>query len=108
MNYSFKLAISPRWKIHPVFHVSLLEHYQTSVRNEREQQPGEAGDIDSDLECEVERIDQSEVITYTRNLKLCGRNRRIRVLGILLNGNVAQKMTTLGNPQNVWITWRSL
>jgi len=31
-NRAFKLEISPRWKIHPVFHVSLLEPYRTSVR----------------------------------------------------------------------------
>ena len=24
-NKAFKLEISPRWKIHPIFHVSLLE-----------------------------------------------------------------------------------
>ena len=28
---AYKLEISDRWKIHPVFHVSLLEPYQTSV-----------------------------------------------------------------------------
>ena len=26
-NRAYKLEISPRWKIHPVFHVSLLEPY---------------------------------------------------------------------------------
>ena len=29
---AYKLEISNRWKIHPVFHVSLLEFYRTSLR----------------------------------------------------------------------------
>jgi len=29
-NRAYKLEISPRWKIHPVFHVSLLELYLAS------------------------------------------------------------------------------
>jgi len=36
---AFKLAISPRWNIHQVFHVSLLEHYRASNRQNREQPP---------------------------------------------------------------------
>jgi len=49
-NRAFKLEIPPRWKIHPGFHVSLLEPYRTSVRDEREQPPREPEDIDGDLE----------------------------------------------------------
>jgi len=49
-NRAFKLEISPGWKIHPVFHVSLLEPYRSSVRDEREQPPREPEDIDGDLE----------------------------------------------------------
>jgi len=49
-NRAFTLEISPRWKIHPVFHVSLFEPYRTSVRDEREQPPREPEDIDGDLE----------------------------------------------------------
>ena len=30
-NLAYKLQISDRWKIHPVFHVSLLEPYRTSI-----------------------------------------------------------------------------
>jgi len=29
-NRASKLEISPRWKIHPVFHVSLLEPYRST------------------------------------------------------------------------------
>jgi len=33
---TFKIEILPRWKIHPIFHVSLLEPCQASAREERE------------------------------------------------------------------------
>ena len=49
-NRAFKLDISERWKIHPVFHVSLLEPFRTSVRPGREQPPQEPEDIDGDLQ----------------------------------------------------------
>ena len=70
---AFKLDILPRWKIHPEFHVSLLEPYRASVRGEREQPPRAPDDIEGDLEWEVERIVKSEVITYTRRV---GRHNR--------------------------------
>ena len=35
-NRAFKLEISPQWKIHPIFHVSLLEPYRHSKRPGRE------------------------------------------------------------------------
>ena len=65
---AFKLEILPRWKIHPVFHVSLLEPYRASVRAEREQPPRAPEEIEGDLEWEVERIVRSEVMTYTRKV----------------------------------------
>ena len=74
----FKLKISPRWKIHPTFHISLLEPYRTSVREGREQPSREPEEIHGDLEWEVERIVKSEIISYTR--KVCGRNKRMREL----------------------------
>jgi len=64
----FKLEISPRWKIHPIFHVSLLEPYRASAREERAQPPRVPEDIEGDLEWEVERMVKSEVITYTRKV----------------------------------------
>jgi hypothetical protein len=75
---AFKLEISPTWKIHPTFHVSLLEPYRTSVREGREQPPREPEEIDGDLEWEVERIVKSEIISYTRKVR--GRNKRMREL----------------------------
>ena len=38
-NRAYKLEIPPPWKIHPVFHVSLLEPYKVSGRPNREQPP---------------------------------------------------------------------
>jgi len=75
---AFKLEISPTWKIHPTFHVSLLEPYRPSIREGREQPPREPEEIDGDLEWEVERIVKSEIISYTRKVR--GRNKRMREL----------------------------
>jgi len=47
---AFKLEISPRWKIHPIFHVSLLKPYWASVRKGREQPVRIPEDIEGDLE----------------------------------------------------------
>jgi len=68
---AFKLEISPRWKIQPIFHVSLLEPYRASPRQGREQPPRVPEDVEGDLKWEVERIVKSEVITYTRKGGRC-------------------------------------
>ena len=65
-NRALILEISPRWKIYPIFHVSLLEPYRHSVRPGREQPPQEPEEIDGDLEWEVKRIVKSEILTYVR------------------------------------------
>ena len=65
-NRAFKLEISPRWKIHPLFHVSLLEPYRHSNLSGKEQPPRKPEEFDGDLEWEVERIVKSEIITYIR------------------------------------------
>ena len=48
-NLAYKLHISDRWKVHPVFHVSLLEPYQTSIQPAQEQPPIEPKVINEDL-----------------------------------------------------------
>ena len=68
-NLAYKLQISDRWKIHPVFHVSLLEPCQTFIRPAREQPPLEPEEIDGDLEWEVEKIVKSEIISYERRVR---------------------------------------
>jgi len=68
---AFKLEISSRWKIHRIFHVSLLEPYRASVRGGREQPPRVPEDIEGDLEWKVETIVKSEVITFTRKVERC-------------------------------------
>ena len=68
-NRAFKLDISPRWKIHPVFHVLLLEPYKVSDRPNREQPPREPEDVEGDLEWEVEKIVKSEVMTHMRKVR---------------------------------------
>jgi len=75
---AFKLEISPRWKIHPIFHILLLEPYRASAREGREEPPRVPEDIEEDLEGEVERLVKSEVITYTR--KVGRRNQEFKEL----------------------------
>ena len=65
-NRAFKLEISPRWKINPMFHISLLEPYRHLIPPGREQPPREPENIDGNLDWEVERIVKSEIITYVR------------------------------------------
>jgi len=66
---AYKLQILWRWKIHPVFHVSLLEPYHASNRPNLKQPPGDPEDIEGDLEWEVEKIIKSEIISDTRKVR---------------------------------------
>jgi len=68
-NRGFKLAIPACYNIHPVFDVSLLEPYEVSDRPNREQPPRRPEEVKADLEWEVERIVESEIITYTRKVR---------------------------------------
>ena len=68
-NRAFKLDLQPRWKIQPIFHVSLLELYKVSDWPNREQPAREPEDVEGDMESEVENIVKSEVITYTRKVR---------------------------------------
>ena len=64
-----RLDISPRWKIHSVFHVSLLDPYKVTDISNREQPSLEPEDVEGDMEWEVEKIIKSEIITYTRKVR---------------------------------------
>jgi len=77
-EWALKQEISPRWKIHPIFHVSLQEPYRASAQEGREQPLRIPEDIEGDLEWEVERIVKSELITYTR--KVGRRNQEFKEL----------------------------
>jgi len=66
---AYKLEISPRWKIHPMFHVSLLEPYRATTRPNREQPSRDPEEIEGDLEWEVKRIVKSEIISDTRKVR---------------------------------------
>jgi hypothetical protein len=52
-NLAYKLEMSPGWRIHPVFHVSLLELYKS---NGRVQPPPPPIELEGHLEYEVESI----------------------------------------------------
>jgi len=60
-SWAYKLEILPRWKIHPGFHVSLLEPNGASNRPNREQLPRDPEDIKGNLE----RIVKSAIISST-------------------------------------------
>ena len=62
---AYKLAMNPRWRIHPVFHVSLLEPYRTDGRV---QPPPPPIEVEGVLEYEVETILQHRY-RGTRNRK---------------------------------------
>ena len=51
---AYKIDISAYWKIHPIFHVSLLEPYRVSVRPNRGQPPQVHEEVEGNLEWDVE------------------------------------------------------
>ena len=105
-NLAYKLQISDRWKIHPVFHVSLLEPYRTSIRPAREQPPMEPEEVDGDLEWQVEKIVKSEIISYERRVR--GRPKTLQELryfvkwkGCSEDENTWEPPEHLGNAQEL-------
>jgi len=77
-DLAYKVELSERWKMHPVFHISLLEPYQTSIRPGREQAHMEPEEINSDLEWQVEKTIKREIISYDRRMR--GRTRTFEEL----------------------------
>jgi len=82
---AYKLQISPLWKMHRVFHVSLLEPYRASNQPNCEEPPRDPGDIEGDLAWEVERIIKGEIISDTR--KFPGRNKPMKELRYFVKWN---------------------
>ena len=58
---SYRLELDQRWRIHNVFHVSLLEPYKSSSDPQRTQLRPQPEEIEGEKEFEVERIVRSEV-----------------------------------------------
>jgi len=51
-HWAFKLHIPAHWRIHTVFHVSLVEPYKVSDRPNREPPLREHAEIQGNIECE--------------------------------------------------------
>src|SRR5205085_6646067 len=58
---SYRLKLDQRWRIHNVFHVSLLEPYKSSSGPQRTQIRPQPEEIEGEKEFEVERIVRSEI-----------------------------------------------
>ena len=58
---AFKLDLPPRMKIHPVFHVSLLEPYHANTIPGRTQPPPPPVTIEDEVEYEVDKILDSKI-----------------------------------------------
>ena len=90
----YKLDIPPRWKIHPVIHVSLLEAYKVSNPPNREQPPREPEEVEGDIQWEFEKIVMSEMITYIRKVRRV--SKRFKELGYFV------KWAGCSEDENTW------
>jgi hypothetical protein len=79
---SYRLELQSRWRIHNVFHTSLLEPYRKNEIKGRSQIRPEPEEIEGETEYEVERILQSEVRTTRR--KVGGRYKNFKSLYFLV------------------------
>ena len=73
---AYRLELHSRWRIHNVFHVSLLEPYIQNKLEGRTQTRPDPEEINGDLEYEVEKIVNSEIRSSTK--KVNGRNKRVK------------------------------
>ena len=81
-SHAYQLQLQQRWKIHDVFHVSLLEPYRANSLAGRPQERPEPEEIEGQSEWEVEAILQSEIRKTSRKVK--GRNKMFRSLFYLV------------------------
>ena len=58
---TYRLDLSFFMKIHPIFHISLLESYKASIIPERTREPSSSIVIDNEEEWEIEEILDSEL-----------------------------------------------
>jgi hypothetical protein len=79
---SYRLKLDQRWRIHNVFHVSLLEPYTASNDQHRIQIRPQPEEIEGEKEFEVEKIIRSEIRETRRRVN--GRNRITRKLYYLI------------------------
>jgi len=79
---SYRLELQSRWRIHNVFHTSLLEPYRMNSIEGRSIPRPEPEEIEGESKYEVERILQSEVRTTRRKVK--GRYKNYRTLFYLV------------------------
>src|ERR1700710_2394251 len=63
---SYRLALQERWRIHNVFHASLLEPHRGNPFQQRPIARPQPEEVDGELEYEVETLLQSEVRTSRR------------------------------------------
>jgi hypothetical protein len=71
---AYRLKLSPSMKIHPVFHVSLLDPYKSSAIPDRIQDPPPPVVVDYELEWEVEEILYSRLRRRRLFYKVCWKN----------------------------------
>ena len=79
---SFRLELDKRWKIHNVFHVSLLKPYKTSEKFNQTSNRPEPKEIEGENEYEVEKIIKSEIREIKKRVK--GRTRVTKALFYLV------------------------
>src|SRR6266852_9916469 len=75
---SYRLALQDRWRIHNVFHASLLKPYRANPFQQRPISRPLPEEVDGELEYEIESLLQSEIRTTRR--RQGSQHRTIRTL----------------------------